>query len=51
MARSINQGPLKWIQKEYSLSFKLQWLEEFEEGMLAKSQAKTEYGIQGFSSS
>jgi transposase-like protein len=37
----------KRTQKDYSLSFKLQLVEEIEQGLLTKSQAKTKYGIQG----
>jgi transposase-like protein len=37
----------KRTQKDYSLSFKLQVVEEIEQGELTKSQAKLKYGIQG----
>ena len=47
MATSINKGPLKRTQKDYSLSFKLQLVEEIEQGLLTKSAAKHKYGIQG----
>jgi transposase-like protein len=40
-------GYVKRTQKDYSLSFKLQLVEEIEQGHLTKSQAKTKYGIQG----
>lgn len=42
-----NSGYIKRTQKDYSLSFKLQLVEEIEQGHLTKSQAKTKYGIQG----
>lgn len=42
-----NSGYLKRTQKDYSLSFKLQLVEEVELGLLTKSQAKLKYGIQG----
>jgi len=47
MKLSTNQGYLKRTQKDYSLSFKLQLVEEIEQGHLTKSQAKAKYGIQG----
>ena len=37
----------KRTQKDYSLSFKLQLVEDIEQGFLTKSQAKNKYGIQG----
>lgn len=37
----------KRTQKDYSLSFKLQLVQEIEQGELTKSQAKLKYGIQG----
>lgn len=42
-----NNEYTKRTQKDYSLSFKLQLVEEIEQGLLTKSQAKTQYGIQG----
>ena len=42
-----NNGYVKRSQKDYSLSFKLQLVEEIEQGLLTKSQARTKYGIQG----
>jgi len=42
-----NNGYIKRTQKDYSLSFKLQLVEEIEQGVLTKSQAKVKYGIQG----
>lgn len=47
MTTSENQEVLKRSQKDYSLSFKLQLVEEIERGELTKSQAKLKYGIQG----
>lgn len=43
----VNKGYDKRTQKDYSLSFKLQLVEEIEQGLLTKSQAKDKYGIQG----
>ena len=42
-----NNGYIERTQKDYSLSFKLQLVEEIEQGVLTKSQAKVKYGIQG----
>ncbi|WP_299761090.1 hypothetical protein [uncultured Dokdonia sp.] len=47
MKTSVNTGIVKRTQKDYSLSFKLQLVEEVELGLLSKSQAKLKYGIQG----
>jgi len=47
MKSSINKRYVKRTQKDYSLSFKLQLVEEVEQGHLTKSQAKEKYGIQG----
>lgn len=47
MKTSLNTGIVKRTQKDYSLSFKLQLVEEVELGLLSKSQAKLKYGIQG----
>lgn len=47
MKDSANKGYSKRTQKNYSLSFKLQLVEEVEQGLLTKSQAKLKYGIQG----
>lgn len=47
MKRSENNGVPRRTQKDYSLSFKLQVVEEIEQGELTKSQAKLKYGIQG----
>ncbi|MBF7093641.1 transposase [Flavobacterium sp. ALJ2] len=38
---------VKRTQKDYSLSFKLQLVEEIEHGFITKAQAKLKYGIQG----
>lgn len=45
-SKETTQVP-KRTQKDYSLSFKLQLVEEVEQGYLTKSQAKLKYGIQG----
>ena len=42
-----NTEYVKRTQKDYSLSFKLQLVQEIEQGLLTKSQAKIKYGIQG----
>ena len=47
MKKPVNTGYVKRTQKDYSLSFKLQLVEEIEQGLLTKSQAKAKYGIQG----
>ena len=47
MNTSDKTGPVKRTQKDYSLSFKLQLVEEVEQGHLTKAQAKLKYGIQG----
>ncbi|WP_199726272.1 transposase [Aquimarina sp. BL5] len=47
MKKSVTTGSVKRTQKDYSLSFKLQLVEEVELGLLSKSQAKLKYGIQG----
>lgn len=47
MKNSTNMGYVKRTQKDYSLSFKLQLVEEIEQGHLTNSQAKAKYGIQG----
>ena len=46
MKTSINKGYVKRTQKDYSLSFKLQLVEEIEQGFLTRSQAQAKYGIQ-----
>lgn len=47
MKTTEKNGTSKRTQKDYSLSFKLQVVEEIEQGELTKSQAKLKYGIQG----
>ena len=47
MKTSTNKGYIKRTQKDYSLSFKLQVVEEIEQSVLTKNQAKLKYGIQG----
>ena len=47
MKRSVTTVYKKRTQKDYSLSFKLQLVEEIEQGHLTKNQAKLKYGIQG----
>ena len=47
MKTSTNKAYIKRTQKDYSLSFKLQVVEEIEQSVLTKSQAKLKYGIQG----
>jgi transposase-like protein len=47
MESPTNTEYIKRTQKDYSLSFKLQLVEEIEQGLLTKSQAKVKYGIQG----
>lgn len=47
MKMSENTGYSKRTQKNYSLSFKLHLVEEIEQGLLTKTQAKLKYGIQG----
>ncbi|WP_211357883.1 MULTISPECIES: transposase [Bizionia] len=46
MKRIENTGHVKRTQKDYSLYFKLQIIQEVEQGLLTKSQAQTKYGIQ-----
>jgi|SaaInlStandDraft_1057018.scaffolds.fasta_scaffold06819_2 hypothetical protein len=43
MKNTDNTGYIKPTQKEYSLSFKLQIVQEIEQGLLTKSQTKTKY--------
>lgn len=47
MKTSEKTGYPKRTQKDYSLSFKLQLVQEVEQGELTKAQAKLKYGIQG----
>lgn len=41
-----NSGYVKRTQKDYSLSFKLEVVQEIEQGFLTRSQARSKYGIQ-----
>ncbi len=43
---STDSNYVKRTQKDYSLSFKLQVVQEVEQGLLSKSQAQHKYGIQ-----
>lgn len=49
MKTSKETGVSKRTQKDYSLSFKLQLVQEIEQGELTKTQARLKYGIQGYS--
>ncbi|WP_034040217.1 transposase [Wocania ichthyoenteri] len=46
MKTSENTGYVKRTQKDYSLSFKLEVVQEIEQGFLTRSQARDKYGIQ-----
>jgi transposase-like protein len=46
MKTSVNTGHVKRSQKDYSLSFKLQVVEEIESGQLNRLNAHLKYGIQ-----
>ena len=46
MKKSINNGYVKRTQKDYSLSFKLQIVQEIESGQLNRTDACHKYGIQ-----
>ena len=46
MESSINKGYIKRTQKDYSVSFKLQVVQEIEQGILTRTQACHKYGIQ-----
>ena len=46
MKRLTNKGYVKRTQKDYSLSFKLQVVQEIEQGELTRTQASHKYGIQ-----
>ncbi len=46
MKTSVNRGYLKRTQKDYSLSFKLQVVDEIESGALDRLSAHLKYGIQ-----
>ncbi len=47
MEQKRERDPLKRTQKDYSLAFKLQVIEEIEKGLLSYKQAQRKYGIQG----
>lgn len=47
MEKTSKRDPLKRTQKDYSLAFKLQIIEEVEKGILSYKQAQRKYGIQG----
>ncbi|WP_213524053.1 transposase [Nonlabens sp.] len=46
MNKSVKKGYAKRTQKDYSLSFKLQIVEEIESGQLDRLSAHLKYGIQ-----
>jgi len=45
--KSSNRDFLKRTQKDYSLAFKLQIIDDVEKGHLTYKQAQLKYGIQG----
>jgi transposase len=47
MEKTGERDPTKRTQKDYSLAFKLQIIEEIEKGLLSYKQAQKKYGIQG----
>ncbi len=47
MIKYQKQGLKRRTQKDYSVAFKLQVVDEIEKGHLNKNQAKFKYGIQG----
>lgn len=47
MENTSKRDPTKRTQKDYSLAFKLQIIEEIEKGVLSYKQAQKKYGIQG----
>lgn len=47
MKNPENIGYCKRTQKDYTMSFKLQIVQQIEQGLLTKNQAKIKYGIQG----
>lgn len=49
METSGNKGYVKRTQKDYSLSFKLQVVQEIESGELGRTEACNKYGIQATS--
>lgn len=46
MKTSANKGYIKRTQKDYSVSFKLQVVQEIESGQLGRTEACHKYGIQ-----
>ena len=46
MKTSVNNDYVKRTQKDYSLSFKLEIVQEIEQGLLTRSQARDKNGIQ-----
>jgi len=46
MKSTTNKGYVKRTQKDYSISFKLQVVQEIEQGVLTRTQACDKYGIQ-----
>ena len=46
MESSTKKGYVKRTQKDYTLSFKLQVVQEIEQGLLSRTQALSKYGIQ-----
>ena len=46
MKTSVNNDYVKRTQKDYSFSFKLEIVQEIEQGFLTRSQARDKYGIQ-----
>lgn len=47
MEKTRKGDPTKRTQKDYSLAFKLQVIDEIEKGLLSYKQAQKKYGIQG----
>lgn len=47
MTNTVNRDYLRRTQKDYSLAFKLQLIDEVEKGLLTWKQSQKKYGIQG----
>jgi transposase len=47
MVNISKKNPLKKTQKDYSLAFKLQVVDEIEKGLITYKQSQKKYGIQG----
>jgi len=47
MEKTRERDPMKRTQRDYSLAFKLQVVEEVEKGLLSYKQSQRKYGIQG----